>query len=1502
MTDDTLFIDSKLNDGPIKKGRQEITRLLQEVEKANAEFKGLANSVNASLKQLDRLGGANKDLNKGISNLSGGGIGARAFNAETAGKKAQLKATRDQRELELAIYKTKVKQNAEDAKALRNGKSLNRIQQDRVSKNAIANNRRQAGNAELLGSQNILRERKLLGDGGASLLRIQAQLLGNYVLINKALQLMRFGATFVLELDKSFRQLQAITASTNTQMLELRETIISVSEGTKFTAVEVAQAATVLGQAGLSAAQITNSLKDITLLAAAVGADLSKAVTVTTSVMSIFNLTSDNTGHIANVLTGAINNSKLSLDKLALGLQYAGNTAAQAGATFEETVSVLGAMANAGINSGSTLGTGLRQVIISLTKPTKKMTEALSSVGLTMEDVNIESKGLVEVFETLRDAGFGAGKAFQAMRVRAASAFLAVSNNIDVARNLEKSLFLSNAAAEANAVQMKSLSNTFDVFTSILGTFIAQAAEPLKQAIIVIVDTFGGLLQALNKLGPALGVLGAAITGLVAASVIKRLGLMLGSFRDMSFALKALAGQQGIGAAATAFEGLGYKAASTGKKVKGFTNVLKGIPNIVGVAVTIFTLATVAVNAFSNSSYTAAGRLDKLKTSISDLNGQIEEEGNVINTVNERLNRILARYASLSKSSAAVADETLKARIELGKYGLEIQNTAGAPIDSLIDALDRLKDKYRQLQQVNLKKLRQETNDLFSGQVKNSRQGSDRIGTGNLGGIVGTFLGSTREASIGTNFGKDSDIAKQVGSLVSVINGLEGLEDLKIKNLNASEIRKQALEPLEKVQEQYFKTFNLANNIKDEIEKKIDDPNTSTYAKGTARIQAQSIQLLLTQIEDVYKSNIKDLSVAQQAIVEVQKEESLKAEGIEFALAARNLNTKARTLLSELRKTLEGVTDQDLRRDIISKFKSTNEGILNQIKSTASVENADKAEIKRQLQAVGIEATDSLLDGIVSAVTTPLRTVERDLLAASAETTPKHLKEIVEAQSEADEKLLEQTIKNMETVINQALAKGEKPDQGLVSALFAKKEELVALGVRSIFGSIVDGVSNVAQKALAEAEAKGLELELKTYKSNLNTKIAKSGSGRKGRSARKVKQKYIDVLKELENPVDELAKILDQFDNVSTPAARRIAKLQAQINASSEGGPLEGRYDSTQIRQQQAEIQRLELQEEVDALAGLEKVFDEVKLLIDRQRIKSEAATKRALSFGTKAKDTEQVRDALKTAKEEQEKLTTAERESLEIEAELIRIRAELAGKTKESADAATSSTERVTEAIKNWRTENAKLDIEGNVTTQLDTARSSMSSFIVDVTNGTKSISEGFKDMGISILQSLQKMAADRAASEFFGLILGGIGQGVVGANGPQQPSGLAGLLGFNNGGIIPQRAALGFGINTRDSVPILARPGEYVLRNSAVQAIGKDNLDTINAMGNRRRSSSSSAVSGGSSEGGAGNNVVNVYVVAEENMPAITEKDVIATISKDLRNGGGTARLVKSIGQGKI
>ena len=109
--------------------------------------------------------------------------------------------------------------------------------------------------------------------------------------------------------------------------------------------------------------------------------------------------------------------------------------------------------------------------------------------------------------------------------------------------------------------------------------------------------------------------------------------------------------------------------------------------------------------------------------------------------------------------------------------------------------------------------------------------------------------------------------------------------------------------------------------------------------------------------------------------------------------------------------------------------------------------------------------------------------------------------------------------------------------------------------------------------------------------------------------------------------------------------------------------------------------------------------------------------------------------------------------------------------------------------------------------------------------------------------------------------------------------------------------------GTANRDSVGAKLMPGEYVLKKSAVDALGTNFLNDLNTNAAQTLSNTAAQLGGMSydNESASEPSVVNVWVVSKEEEAKMGPNDIIATISRDIRNGGQTKRLIQSVVAGR-
>lgn len=196
--------------------------------------------------------------------------------------------------------------------------------------------------------------------------------------------------------------------------------------------------------------------------------------------------------------------------------------------------------------------------------------------------------------------------------------------------------------------------------------------------------------------------------------------------------------------------------------------------------------------------------------------------------------------------------------------------------------------------------------------------------------------------------------------------------------------------------------------------------------------------------------------------------------------------------------------------------------------------------------------------------------------------------------------------------------------------------------------------------------------------------------------------------------------------------------------------------------------------------------------------------------------------------------------------------------------------------------------------------------------TDGMK-VSDAFKQMAQSILQSLANKAIDKgvdymmfAAGQALGFVGTGIGASGGATSGGQQisnsvPKNITPYPGAVGGLVTTQgirRFAAGGGVVGRDSVPALLMPGEYVMKKSAVDMLGKETLDSLNRATSRVSDERASNIRESKS---AKPVVTNVYVVSDAKEAGMTPNDVLVTISRDILQGGQTRELIQQVVQGR-
>ena len=286
---------------------------------------------------------------------------------------------------------------------------------------------------------------------------------GAYQILNIAVQafseLTVGSAKRAIALQKSLADLRAVAGLSADDVSRLKDVVFDVAGATSLTTTEVVELQKQLAKLGSSTEEIENLTRPIALLSQALGEDAGGVAATLKKTLNQFQATSEEADRFANILTGAVNETALSLDDLGTALSYVGPLGAQLGVSFEETSALLGILADNGFKA-SKAGTGLRNFFVAAAKDGRPFNEFLEDIG---------------------ERNINAAESFQIFGKIGASQALVLSDNVERFKELSEELQTSDRLFKANAIQMSStegqlqlLSSAYDKFSTNLGEAITK--------------------------------------------------------------------------------------------------------------------------------------------------------------------------------------------------------------------------------------------------------------------------------------------------------------------------------------------------------------------------------------------------------------------------------------------------------------------------------------------------------------------------------------------------------------------------------------------------------------------------------------------------------------------------------------------------------------------------------------------------------------------------------------------------------------------------------------------------------------------------------------------------------------------------------------------------------------------------------------------------------------------------------------------------------------------
>ncbi|MBD3194364.1 MAG: phage tail tape measure protein [Candidatus Lokiarchaeota archaeon] len=662
------------------------------------------------------------------------------------------------------------------------------------------------------------------------------------------------------DFEQSIANTGSVLGATKDQMGLLSSAAREMGATTVFTASQSANAMYYLASAGYDAQQTINALQGTLDLAAATQYDLASTTEQVVSAINSFGLEAQDASRVANVFSAIISSSQATMYRLGESMKYIAPVAAALGISIEQTTAALGLLYDRGIDA-SQAGTSLRMALLRLLNPTKEVEDTIESLGLTLADVDPETKDLIQIIKAFENTTMGAREAAEIFGARAVSAMLNLkSAGSEALSDLTEKITGTNKASEMAYIQVNTLSGSVKLLKSAIEELVISLAEGLGETLTVIINGLREVILGFNNLSPfvksAIGYT-AAFTG--AVGILGGVALLTAS-----------------------------KLAQLAVTVKAFNVSLTTSLGIVGGVVAIAGLLTTALFALGKATkdYSIENQIN-----ISNMKTQSEELEN-LTTKYESLERTLGRIKPGTETYSKALDELKKVKqrlIEINPSFIDSfdkeRGTIEVNIEKIAEYNDELKENIVLLEKIELKKAQNEydklTNEIDKLQnkideTKEKMSGFQDIRSPNLGLLISSEdRVVAAEKELNELIVKQKDLYEQRNKEAIKLGLVEPEEsEVKTKRIDetAFETKKQNLKE-EQEELARLKTMALTDEFEREMAM-IDDweaQKRAQYIKNAEMLAAIEEAAMIKREEKVKDYMNREAELEEQRIQKIKR-------------------------------------------------------------------------------------------------------------------------------------------------------------------------------------------------------------------------------------------------------------------------------------------------------------------------------------------------------------------------------------------------------------------------------------------------------------------------------------------------------------------------------------------------------------------------------------------------------------------------------------------------------
>lgn len=240
------------------------------------------------------------------------------------------------------------------------------------------------------------------------------------------------GAKTAIDFQAANSSLAAILQTTADQTKNLQLQARELGATTRYSASEATALQIELAKLGFTVDEISNSTKHILLFSQATGSSLPDAAALAGAALRMFNADTRETERYVSAMAVATSKSALSFSYLQTALPIVGPVAKSFNFSIEETLALLGKLADAGFDASSA-ATATRNILLNLADANGKLSQRLGEPVRSLPDL---AAGL----RKLRDEGVDLNETLELTDKRSVSAFNTFITSADKLTDLKEAL------------------------------------------------------------------------------------------------------------------------------------------------------------------------------------------------------------------------------------------------------------------------------------------------------------------------------------------------------------------------------------------------------------------------------------------------------------------------------------------------------------------------------------------------------------------------------------------------------------------------------------------------------------------------------------------------------------------------------------------------------------------------------------------------------------------------------------------------------------------------------------------------------------------------------------------------------------------------------------------------------------------------------------------------------------------------------------------------------